>query len=179
VTSNNVEGTILATTTSSGEVMEILEIAQSRRCVKATNSNSESSRSHMVFTIHFDVTTEGGVSRKGKLHVCDLAGSERLGKSGANKSGAGSLLKETKAINSSLSVLSNVIEKLQKGNANVPFRESKLTMLLSGSLGGNSKTLAIVCCNPLASHFHESLCSLRFAEKVNKVELKASSNFSC
>ena len=179
VTSNDVEGNVLATTSSSEEVMQILDIAQSRRCVKATNSNAESSRSHMVFTIHFDVTAEGGVSRKGKLHVCDLAGSERLNKSGANASVGGSLLKETKAINSSLSVLSNVIEKLQQGNSNVPFRESKLTMLLQNSLGGNSKTLAIVCCNPLSSHFHESLCSLRFADKVNKVELKASSNFSC
>ena len=76
-------------------------------------------------------------------------------------------------------MLSNVIEKLQSGNTNVPFRESKLTMLLQNSLGGNSKTLAIVCCNPLASHFHESLCSLRFADRVNRVDLKAVANFSC
>lgn len=179
VKSSDVEGNVLATTSSTEEVMQILEIAQSRRCVKSTNSNAESSRSHMVFTIHFNVTADGGVSRKGKLHVCDLAGSERLDKSGANASVGGSLLQETKSINSSLSVLSNVIEKLQQGSQNVPFRESKLTMLLQNSLGGNSKTLAIVCCNPLASHFHESLCSLRFADKVNKVELKASSNFSC
>jgi kinesin family protein C1 len=83
-------------------------------------------------------------------------------------------LKETQNINTSLLVLSNVIEKLQTGDRkNVPFRESKLTFLLKDSLGGNSKTLAIVCCNPLTSHFHESLCSLKFAEKVNKVELKA------
>jgi len=75
--------------------------------------------------------------------------------------------------------LSNVIERLQAGDKNIPFRESKLTFLLQNSLGGNSKTLAVVCCNPLASHFHESLCSLRFAEKVNKVDLKAVANFSC
>ena len=179
VNSSDVEGNVLTTTSSTEDVMQILELAQSRRCVKATNSNAESSRSHMVFTIHFNVIAEGGASRKGKLHVCDLAGSERLNKSRANSSVGGSLLQETKAINSSLSVLSNVIEKLQQGCPNVPFRESKLTMVLQNSLGGNSKTLAIVCCNPLASHFHESLCSLRFADKVNKVELKASSNFSC
>ena len=91
----------------------------------------------------------------------------------------GDLLKETKNINSSLSVLSNVIEKLQEGAKCIPYRESKLTFLLQNSLGGNSKTLAIVCCNPHANHFHESLCSLRFAAKVNKVELKSVSNFSC
>jgi len=78
-----------------------------------------------------------------------------------------------------LSVLSNVIAALQKGEKHVPYRDSKLTFLLKDSLGGNSKTLAIVCCNPLASHFHESLCSLKFADKVNKVELKAVANFTC
>jgi len=71
-----------------------------------------------------------------------------------------------------------VIERLQAGDANVPFRESKLTFLLKNSLCGNSKTLAIVCCNPLAAHFNESLCSLRFAEKVNRVDLKAVANFT-
>jgi kinesin family protein C1 len=91
----------------------------------------------------------------------------------------GALLKETTHINKSLSVFSNVIECLQSGNSNVPFRESKLTFLLQNSLGGNSKTLAIVCCNPLQAHFHESLCSLRLAAKINKVDLKAVANFSC
>jgi kinesin family member C1 len=88
-------------------------------------------------------------------------------------------MKETKSINTSLSVLSNVIEKLQAGDPSIPYRESKLTFLLKNSLGGNSKTLAIVCCNPHPAHFHESLCSIRFAEKVNKVELKAMANFTC
>lgn len=175
VTSNEVVGNLRVPTSSEQEVMDVLSLAQSRRCVKATQSNSESSRSHMVFTLHFNVTMKNGMKRSGKLNVCDLAGSERLSKSGAQ----GDILKETKAINSSLSVLSNVIEKLQAGSTTIPYRESKLTFLLQNSLGGNSKTLAIVCCNPHAAHFHESLCSLRFAEKVNKVELKAIANFSC
>lgn len=180
VTSNEVVGSKIVPATSSDQVMEVLELAQSRRCVKATRSNAESSRSHMVFTIHYKVSSpDSGANMKGKLHICDLAGSERLNKSGANTTGDGSLLKETQNINSSLSTLSNVIERLQQGSANIPFRESKLTMLLQNSLGGNSKTLAIVCCNPSSSHFHESLCSLRFADKVNRVELKATSNFSC
>ena len=191
--------------TSEKDVMNVLALAQSRRCVKATESNAESSRSHMVFTLHFSCTTKGGIKREGKLNICDLAGSERLSKSGANSivqvshayslcvlyplsetpnkccffSPQGDLMKETKNINSSLSVLSNVIEKLQAGSSSIPYRESKLTYLLKNSLGGNSKTLAIVCCNPHAAHFHESLCSIRFAEKVNKVELKAMANFKC
>ena len=77
-------------------------------------------------------------------------------------------------------VLSHVIEKIQAGSTSVPFRDSKLTFLLRNSLIGNSKTLAIVCCSPIESHHHETLCSLRFAEKVNKVELnKTVAKFSC
>jgi kinesin family protein C1 len=179
VTANEAVGSKIVPVASQEEVLNILDKAQKRRCVKATSSNAVSSRSHMIFTILFNVTSKSGASRVGKLHVCDLAGSERLGKSNANERVASSLLRETKHINTSLSVLSNVIEKLQAGDANIPYRESKLTYLLQNSLGGNSKTLAVVCCNPLQSHFHESLCSLRFAAKVNKVDLKAVANFSC
>lgn len=201
VTSKEVEGNVRVHTRTEEDVMNVLKLAQSRRCVKATASNAESSRSHMLFTIHFSVAMKDGTTRSGKLNVCDLAGSERLGKSGAHIVGVGTarckdsivhrihsqvvfitqgaLLEETKHINTSLSALSNVIERLQAGDKTIPFRESKLTFLLQNSLGGNSKTLAIVCCSPLVSHFHESLCSLRFAEKVNRVELKAVANFSC
>jgi len=82
LTSNEVIGNLVVPTTTKEEVMDVLDTAQSRRCVKATMANAESSRSHMVFTIHFNVETKDGVSRSGKLHICDLAGSERLGKSG-------------------------------------------------------------------------------------------------
>ena len=96
---------------------------------------------------------------------------------GLKSGAAGSLLKETQHINLSLSNLSNVIEGLQKGEKIVNYRDSSLTNLLKDSLGGNSKTICIVCCNPLQTHFHETLCSLRFAAKINKVALKSVQNF--
>ncbi|GAX16856.1 hypothetical protein FisN_5Hh229 [Fistulifera solaris] len=178
VTSQDVSGNLVVETSCKEHVLKILQHAQSRRCVKETLSNAESSRSHLIFTIHFDVKGKDGSIRKGKLNICDLAGSERLSKSGAHEQG-GALLKETQHINKSLSTLSNVIERLQAGDNNVPFRESKLTLLLKDSLSGNSKTLAIVCCNPLSTHMSESISSLRFASKVNRVDLKAATNFSC
>ena len=175
INSNEALGNKVLEANSTEDVMSVLEIAQKRRCVKATKSNSESSRSHLIFTVNFICRHKNEVIRSGKLHICDLAGSERLSKSECT----GMLLKETQHINKSLSSLSNVIENLQSKNKHVPYRDSKLTYLLRNSLGGDSKTLAIVCCNPLASSFNESLCSLRFASKANKVELKAAGNFSC
>ena len=170
-------GSIHQPVTDEASVFKILSEAEQRRTVKATSSNATSSRSHLLFTIEYSITSKDGSIQVGKLNVCDLAGSERLSKSGAHNTG-GALLKETQHINLSLSTLSNVIEKLQAGVKSVPFRDSKLTSLLQNSLGGNSKTLCIVCCNPLQTHFHETLCSLRFASKINKVDLKSVQNFS-
>jgi hypothetical protein len=87
VTSKEVVGNVVVAASSEEEVMNVLSLAQSRRCVKSTSSNAESSRSHMLFTIHFDVTMKDGIQRFGKLNVCDLAGSERLAKSGAHAIG--------------------------------------------------------------------------------------------
>ena len=155
------------------EVLHALETAKSRRCVSATKSNAESSRSHLVFTIHFTVKTPK-FTRSSKLNICDLAGSERLNKSGST----GVRLEETKKINSSLSCLSPVFEALQSGAPHFPFRDSKLTHLLKDSLTGDSKTLSIICCNPLSENFNESLCSIKFGSKCSRVELKAQNQFS-
>ena len=177
ISGNKAVGSIHQPVDDEADVFEIIKRAEKRRTVKATSSNATSSRSHLLFTIEYTITSKDGTSQVGKLNICDLAGSERLAKSGAHIAG-GSLLKETKHINLSLSSLSNVIERLQAGDKNVPFRDSKLTSLLQNSLGGNSKTLCIICCNPLQTHFHESLCSLRFAAKINKCDLKSVQNFS-
>eukprot|EP00551_Chaetoceros_affinis_P019312 CAMPEP_0203726086 /NCGR_PEP_ID=MMETSP0092-20131115/8828_1 /ASSEMBLY_ACC=CAM_ASM_001090 /TAXON_ID=426623 /ORGANISM="Chaetoceros affinis, Strain CCMP159" /LENGTH=239 /DNA_ID=CAMNT_0050607209 /DNA_START=14 /DNA_END=729 /DNA_ORIENTATION=+ len=169
LSSNEAVGNVVFEANHEEEVFSVLEKAQKRRCVKATKSNAESSRSHLIFSMNYIVTKASGVQRKSKLSICDLAGSERLSKSESY----GSARKEAQHINKSLSTLSNVIEKLQQKSNHVPYRESKLTCLLHNSLGGDSKTLAIICCNPLGDHFQESTCSLRFAQKLNKVELKA------
>lgn len=176
LSSNEAVGNVVYEAANENSVMFVLDKAQKRRCVKATKSNAESSRSHLIFTLNYNVVnTESGSQRSSKLSICDLAGSERLSKSESY----GEARTECQYINKSLSSLSNVIEKLQQKSSHIPFRESKLTYLLQNSLGGDSKTLAIVCCNPMAEHFQESTCSLRFAQKLNKVELKALGNVSC
>ncbi|KAJ1306837.1 hypothetical protein OPQ81_007822 [Rhizoctonia solani] len=165
---------VVSPLTSPIQVQALLQRAHKRRTVAATLMNERSSRSHSVFTLRVTgQNTHTGESCLGALNLVDLAGSERLSSSGA--ANHKDRLKETQAINKSLSALGDVIAALgnngggEKGH--IPYRNSKLTYLLQNSLSGNSKTLMMMNMSPLAAHLGESLCSLRFATKVNNTTL--------
>jgi hypothetical protein len=158
-----------------------IEQALARRVVAETNMNAVSSRSHSVFTLTIIqkdrfVDNKGdpqlGIKKRSKLHLIDLAGSERVDSTGAT----GDRLKEGAAINQSLSCLGNVINALSTKASFVPYRDSKLTYLLSDSLGGNSLTLMIACLTPIAGAYEETLGTLRFAERAKKIVNNAKVN---
>ncbi|PWA41529.1 kinesin 1 [Artemisia annua] len=110
-----------------GQVSNLLQKAAHSRSVGRTDMNEESSRSHFVFTLRiYGVNESTEQQEQGVLNLIDLAGSERLSRSGAT----GERLKETQAINKSLSSLSDVIFVLAKKDNHVPFRNSQLTYLI-------------------------------------------------
>ncbi|KAI7349957.1 kinesin-like protein klpA [Hortaea werneckii] len=160
-----------ATSYTQKAIDNLLTTAMKNRRVASTKSNERSSRSHSIFML----TLKGSCAAtnetsEGVLNLVDLAGSERLKQSGA----AGERQKETAAINRSLSSLGDVIGALAsgKGEAHVPYRNSKLTYLLQSSLGGtaangkSSRTLMLLHLSPLAAHWQESRSSLLFGSKV-------------
>ena len=153
---------------SASAVYELLERASAVRSTAATAMNERSSRSHSVFQLKITgVNAETGEKANGVLNLVDLAGSERLSSSKAS----GERKKETQAINKSLSSLGDCICALANGDAHVPYRNSRLTHYLQPYLGGEAKTLMFVNVASDKKSFGESLCSLRFAQKVNACDI--------
>ncbi|KAL4646938.1 kinesin-like protein KIFC3 [Arapaima gigas] len=149
-------------------IKKILAKASRNRVTFGTQMNHHSSRSHALLTITVlgtDLTT--GTKTSGKLNLVDLAGSERVWKSGAE----GERLKEAQNINRSLLALGDVIQALRGRQTHVPFRNSRLTYLLQDSLGKGNKTAMVVQISTLERNIEETMCSLKFAQRVCRVEL--------
>ncbi|CAK0890343.1 unnamed protein product [Prorocentrum cordatum] len=131
--------------------------------------NSESSRSHLVLIIRIiSVNKETKQQLRGKLLICDLAGSERLSKSQVTGDGQ----KEAIEINKSLTSLGDVIEGLTKGSKVIPYRNHKLTQLMQDSLGGTAKTLMFINCSPANSNQDETIMALKYAQRAKTITNK-------
>ena len=157
----------MAEVDSAQALQDVIDHAMDQRHVSATAMNSESSRSHLIISVLIEtVHAITGRPTVGKLSLVDLAGSERVGKSGVSGEG----MEEAMAINKSLSALGDVVNALTTGAKHVPYRNHKLTTLMSDSIGGNAKTLMFVNLSPADYNAEESHSSLLYAERVKKVK---------
>ncbi|KAM0275986.1 hypothetical protein ACHAQH_007204 [Verticillium albo-atrum] len=160
------------------EVMDMIVRGNEFRTVSPTEANATSSRSHAVLQINVaqkdrnaDVNEPHTMAT---LSIIDLAGSERAS---ATKN-RGERLLEGANINKSLLALGSCINALcdpRKKN-HVPYRNSKLTRLLKFSLGGNCKTVMIVCVSPSSVHFDETQNTLRYANRAKNIQTKVTRN---
>jgi kinesin family protein C1 len=154
------------------DVGALMATAEKHKTVKGTDMNERSSRSHTVFQLRITATRQlrGDGPKQtlhGSLNLVDLAGSERLAKSCAT----GDRLKETQAINKSLSALGDVFTAISKKQSHIPYRNSKLTFLLQPCLSGDGKALVLMALSPAEGSAHESLCTLRFSSLISQCEL--------
>ncbi|XP_015328202.2 kinesin-like protein KIF12 isoform X3 [Bos taurus] len=173
---------------SLGALMELLQMGLSRRRSSAHTLNQASSRSHALLTLYISHQTPlpsphgalilqpqqmppvdtGELPAGGKLCFVDLAGSEKVVATGSR----GELMLEANSINRSLLALGHCISLLldpQRKQSHIPFRDSKLTKLLADSLGGHGVTLMVACVSPSAQCLPETLSTLRYASRAQRV----------
>jgi kinesin family protein 5 len=179
------------------DIDALLDTANARRSTGATDLNKDSSRSHLIVVLRMETD-----ACHSKLFLVDLAGCEQVRKSGA----AGSRLDEACGINKSLSALGNVVAALTAANkthatqtperpdeespkdgpargkkkigTHVPYRDSKLTFLLSEALGGNARAVLVTCLSPNTADAPETLSTLRFGVRARQIVAKPRRNMN-
>jgi len=158
------------------EALSYLFEGETNRTIAQHRMNSNSSRSHAVFTIYMEMRSRVESTERvtySKINLVDLAGSERTKKTGSE----GQTLVEANHINKSLSFLEQVVIALgEKQRDHVPYRQSKLTNILKDSIGGNSKTVMIANIWPEQSNLEETISTLKFATRMTKVSNEATIN---
>ena len=149
------------------EVLQLMNEGELNRHYGQTKMNDLSSRSHTILSLEIQSKANNSNKvKKSTLHFVDLAGSERIAQAGTE----GKRAKEGMYINKSLLNLGIVIDHLSKGRKHIPYRDSKLTRMLSSSLGGNSRTAIICTVSPALSNLEHSINTLRFGSRAIKIQ---------
>ncbi|KAL8227384.1 hypothetical protein R6Q57_017216 [Mikania cordata] len=143
--------------TEAGKISKEIQKVEKRRIVKSTFCNERSSRSHCMIIL--EVPTVGG-----RLMLVDMAGSENIEQAGQIGFEA---KMQTAKINQGNIALKRVVESIANGDSHVPFRDSKLTMLLQDSFEDDkSKILMILCASPDPREMHKTISTLEYGAKA-------------
>ena len=152
-------------------LMNIIQYGLKIRTVGITGANNDSSRSHGIIQISIINNLN---KLHGKITFIDLAGSER-------ESDKIDVDKQTRIdgaeINKSLLALKECIRALDQEKSHLPFRQSKLTLVLRDSFIGNCKTLMIANVSPSSDSADHTLNTLRYADRVKELKGKGNNNF--
>ena len=144
------------------ELLATMSKANASRTTHATAANDTSSRSHSICQIF----VKRGNEDLGKLVLVDLAGSERAQDTQSNNR---QRRMEGAEINKSLLALKECIRAMGDKADHVPFRASKLTLILRDSFIAKvekSKVVMIACISPGSSSADHSLNTLRYADRL-------------
>ena len=149
------------------DFMALIETGQNNRTTHATEANDESSRSHAICQVLFrDSTTK---KLKGKLSLVDLAGSER---GSDTKSHNRQRRTESSEINTSLLALKECIRAIDGDSRHVPYRQSKLTLILKDSFTSNfARTAMIATLAPGSLSTDHTVNTLRYADRIKEKKI--------
>ena len=144
--------------------------ANNNRSTAGTKLNAQSSRSHAILMVKV-TQANGDETLTSTASAIDLAGSEdnRRTENGKER------MVESASINKSLFVLSQCIDAIGRGDRRIPYRESKMTRILS--LGQNNGiTIMILNLAPLRSYHLDTLSSLNVSSRAKRIEVREIEN---
>ena len=141
------------------------------RATASTQMNESSSRSHALLVLSVNWVEDRGKSHA-QLNLVDLAGSEGMKKTGA----VGENAKEGIKINLSLTKLALTVKCLAEGAKHIPYRESKLTMMLAKGLGGNNMLHIILALSNSREQVAEGTACLRFGQSCLSMTVNPNAN---
>uniref|UniRef100_A0A914ZCR1 Kinesin-like protein n=1 Tax=Panagrolaimus superbus TaxID=310955 RepID=A0A914ZCR1_9BILA len=149
---------------SPDDVMKLIKQGSLQRTAGTTSANANSSRSHAVFQIILKSQKE---DIHGKISLIDLAGNER----GADTISSDRQIRlEGAEINKSLLALKECIRSMSMNKSHIPFRLSKLTLVLRDSfVNQNAKTCMIAMVSPGLNSVENTLNTLRYADRVKEL----------
>ena len=137
-------------------------------CNRNSRDINYKSKSHfiIIITVYHYYKNENYI-KIGKLNLVDLEGSERISNIEEGN------LEEQKLINKSLIALSIIVQNISNENDNItyaPYRDSKLTRIISDCFGGNAYTSLILHCSKHECSTVQTRNTLMFGEKVKKIK---------
>ncbi|XP_018567710.1 kinesin-like protein Nod [Anoplophora glabripennis] len=153
------------------EAKHFLRMGNRNRHSCETKQNSNSSRSHAIFTIYSNVRHKD-YETTAKLNLVDLAGCESLKKTGNQ----GSTFQEGVNINKGLLCIGQVMTALSTNANFVPYRQSVITTILQDSLNRKNLVSLIACVNGNPEDCNETIQTLEFAQRVKKMKNKPEVN---
>ena len=168
--SNGIKGLSSCLIRSQNDIINLCALASKTRRSESTKFNEVSSRSHAVYMIKISI--EGQSKINSYINIIDLAGSEKcsisttFGKTQKEIETMKRVQCEAGFINKSLTALGRCISMLADKKSNktlIPYRDSKLTMLLKNSLTVNSKTVIIINVSPDVKDIAQTKESFAFA----------------
>lgn len=160
------------------QAIALLHRGQSHRKMAHTDlhNTSLSSRSHVVFTI----TLHRGASRFARLSMVDLAGAERVARSGNT---TGIQKRELININRSLMNLGRCLEGLRHNQTHpagtqraIPFRDSQITHFFKDSLLGDGDTVMVATANPRPADYDETVHAMRYTSIAREIKIQPKVN---
>ncbi|RNF04166.1 putative C-terminal motor kinesin [Trypanosoma rangeli] len=155
--------------TNEAEALTAVFEGMQRRMTSVNSLNQRGSRSHAVLTLYVEsksLVDSDALVHHSQIDFVDLAGTER-----PNMVEDEVAKREAKIVNRSLMMFEQVVLALSGPQSrHVPYRQSKLTMLLKNSIGGTSRTTLIANIWPEERNTEATVATLNFAKRLLRIE---------